>query len=89
MSWTYHLSVPLANRRSPADAAHAVVIGGSMAGLSAARVLANHFERVTVVERDALGRSAQIRKGVTGVMLRPLDGPDGDPADTQLLAADS
>ncbi len=29
-----------------------VVIGGSMAGLLAARVLADHFERVTLVERD-------------------------------------
>ena len=31
---------------------HAVVIGGSMAGLAAARALANHFEHVTIVERD-------------------------------------
>ena len=31
---------------------HAVVIGGSVAGLLAARVLADHFERVTVVKRD-------------------------------------
>jgi 2-polyprenyl-6-methoxyphenol hydroxylase-like FAD-dependent oxidoreductase len=33
---------------------HAVVIGGSLAGLCAARVLADAFDRVTVVERDAL-----------------------------------
>ncbi len=33
---------------------HAVVIGGSIAGLLAARVLADHFSRVTVLERDAL-----------------------------------
>jgi len=31
---------------------HAVVAGASMAGLYAARVLADHFERVTVVDRD-------------------------------------
>ncbi|MCW5850007.1 MAG: hypothetical protein KIT87_07975 [Anaerolineae bacterium] len=31
---------------------HALVIGGSVAGLLAARVLADHFERVTVVKRD-------------------------------------
>src|SRR5205823_3501088 len=31
---------------------HSVVIGGSMAGLLAARVLADHFERVTIIERD-------------------------------------
>jgi flavin-dependent dehydrogenase len=30
----------------------AVVIGGSMAGLMAARVLADHFDAVTVLERD-------------------------------------
>jgi phytoene dehydrogenase-like protein len=30
--------------------AHAVVIGGSMAGLLAARVLADHFDRVTILE---------------------------------------
>jgi integrase len=34
--------------------AHAVVIGGSVAGLLAARVLADHFARVTVIERDRL-----------------------------------
>ncbi|MEU7871539.1 FAD-dependent monooxygenase [Dactylosporangium sp. NPDC049140] len=31
---------------------HAVVLGGSMAGLLTARVLTEHFERVTIVERD-------------------------------------
>lgn len=33
---------------------HAVVIGGSIAGLFAARVLLNHFEQVTLIERDHL-----------------------------------
>src|SRR5262245_13910877 len=32
----------------------AVVIGGSLAGLMAARVLADHFDAVTVLERDHL-----------------------------------
>jgi len=32
---------------------NAVVIGGSVAGLVTARVLADHFQRVTLVERDA------------------------------------
>jgi 2-polyprenyl-6-methoxyphenol hydroxylase-like FAD-dependent oxidoreductase len=32
----------------------AVVLGGSLAGLCAARVLADHCERVTVIERDEL-----------------------------------
>ena len=31
---------------------HAIVIGGSIAGLVAARVLLKHFERVTLIERD-------------------------------------
>ncbi len=43
---------------------HAVVLGGSLAGLLAARVLAEHFERVTVVERDAFHADTAVRKGV-------------------------
>jgi 2-polyprenyl-6-methoxyphenol hydroxylase-like FAD-dependent oxidoreductase len=43
---------------------HAVVLGGSMAGLLAARVLADTYHRVTVVERDALETSAGPRRGV-------------------------
>jgi 2-polyprenyl-6-methoxyphenol hydroxylase-like FAD-dependent oxidoreductase len=43
---------------------HAVVVGGSMAGLLAARVLAGHVDRVTVVERDLLPEEAGHRKGV-------------------------
>jgi glycine/D-amino acid oxidase-like deaminating enzyme len=43
---------------------HAIVIGGSMAGLLAARVLSEHFERVTIIERDVLIDDAQPRKGV-------------------------
>lgn len=43
---------------------HAIVIGGSMAGLWTARVLADHFDRVTVVERDQLPAGPAIRKGV-------------------------
>ena len=43
---------------------HAVVAGASMAGLLAARVLAEYFEQVTVVERDQLPRGPEARKGV-------------------------
>jgi 2-polyprenyl-6-methoxyphenol hydroxylase-like FAD-dependent oxidoreductase len=43
---------------------HAIVIGGSMAGLLAARVLAKHFERVTLLERDVLGTAVENRRGV-------------------------
>ena len=43
---------------------HAVVIGASMAGLLASRVLSEHFKRVTVIERDSLPHETQPRKGV-------------------------
>ena len=44
---------------------HALVIGGSMAGMLAARVLADHFERVTIVERDRFPEDGPVpRKGV-------------------------
>ncbi len=43
---------------------HAVVIGASMAGLLGGRVLSDHFERVTIIERDRLPESAEARKGV-------------------------
>ena len=42
----------------------AVVLGASMAGLAAARALAEFFETVTVVERDALSDGADHRRGV-------------------------
>jgi 2-polyprenyl-6-methoxyphenol hydroxylase-like FAD-dependent oxidoreductase len=42
----------------------ASVIGGSMAGLLAARVLSDYFEAVTVLERDVLPADAADRKGV-------------------------
>jgi 2-polyprenyl-6-methoxyphenol hydroxylase-like FAD-dependent oxidoreductase len=43
---------------------YALVIGGSMAGLLAARALSDHFEQVTILERDALPDTPEIRKGV-------------------------
>jgi 2-polyprenyl-6-methoxyphenol hydroxylase-like FAD-dependent oxidoreductase len=43
---------------------HAVVVGASMAGLFAARVLADHFTRVTILDRDQLPTTADARKGV-------------------------
>ena len=49
--------MPLAGR-------HAVVVGGSMAGMLAARVLTDHFERVTVLERDLLPDAPAPRKGL-------------------------
>ena len=46
------------------DRQHALVIGASMAGLLAARILSDYFELVTVVERDQLPTNAEARKGV-------------------------
>jgi 2-polyprenyl-6-methoxyphenol hydroxylase-like FAD-dependent oxidoreductase len=43
---------------------HAIVIGGSMAGMCAARILAEHFEKVTVVDRDHYPKGAFERAGV-------------------------
>jgi 2-polyprenyl-6-methoxyphenol hydroxylase-like FAD-dependent oxidoreductase len=52
---------------SPASSAsrgHAVVIGTSIAGLLAARVLSDHFQRVTVLDQDELPDSPSPRRGV-------------------------
>jgi 2-polyprenyl-6-methoxyphenol hydroxylase-like FAD-dependent oxidoreductase len=46
------------------DRSHAIVIGGSMAGLLAARVLVNHFDRVTMIDRDSFPDGPRERKGV-------------------------
>jgi 2-polyprenyl-6-methoxyphenol hydroxylase-like FAD-dependent oxidoreductase len=43
---------------------HAIVIGASMAGLLATRVLSGHFKTVTLVERDLLPEQAEQRRGV-------------------------
>lgn len=42
---------------------HAIVLGAGVAGLLAARVLAEHYQTVTVLERDTLAGTAQ-RRGV-------------------------
>ena len=43
---------------------HAIVIGGSISGLLAARVLSAHFDRVTVLDRDALPSRVDNRRSV-------------------------
>ena len=43
---------------------HAVVIGGSMAGLMSATVLADYFNRVTVLERDQIEDRPVLHKSV-------------------------
>ncbi|AWI30081.1 FAD-dependent oxidoreductase [Streptomyces tirandamycinicus] len=51
-------------RRPHGNGRHAVVIGGSLAGLLAAHVLAGHADRVTVVERDRIPDGPEPRPGV-------------------------
>lgn len=43
---------------------HAVVIGGSIAGLISARVLSDYFDKVTVLERDQIDDRPVIHKSV-------------------------
>jgi 2-polyprenyl-6-methoxyphenol hydroxylase-like FAD-dependent oxidoreductase len=52
------MSTPHAGRK------HAIVMGGSMAGLLAARVLTDFFEQVTLIERDQFPAQADQRRGV-------------------------
>ena len=52
------------NEQVNGDGRHAVVLGGSLAGLLAARVLADHFDQVTVIERDAYPETTDARKGI-------------------------
>lgn len=50
--------------RSSSAGRHVVVVGGSIAGLLAAHVLAEHADRVTVVERDRYPEGIGPRPGV-------------------------
>ncbi|MGO8844874.1 MAG: NAD(P)/FAD-dependent oxidoreductase [Methylocella sp.] len=43
---------------------HAVVIGGSMAGLVSARILLDYCERVTIVDRDTFSATPAPRRGL-------------------------
>jgi 2-polyprenyl-6-methoxyphenol hydroxylase-like FAD-dependent oxidoreductase len=43
---------------------HAIVIGASMGGLLAARAVAEHYDQVTIIERDELPEAPEPRKGV-------------------------
>jgi 2-polyprenyl-6-methoxyphenol hydroxylase-like FAD-dependent oxidoreductase len=42
---------------------HAIVMGGSLAGLLTARVLSKHFDRVTIVEKDRVNHQPESRPG--------------------------
>jgi alanine dehydrogenase len=46
------------------EESHAVVLGGSLAGFLAPRILADHFDKVTILERDAYLETTEVRKGV-------------------------
>jgi 2-polyprenyl-6-methoxyphenol hydroxylase-like FAD-dependent oxidoreductase len=45
-------------------ASHAVVLGGSLAGMAAAGILSRFFDKVTLVERDVYPEGAKLRSGV-------------------------
>ncbi|HET9712685.1 MAG TPA: FAD-dependent monooxygenase [Pyrinomonadaceae bacterium] len=48
---------------APTPNRHAVVLGGSLAGLLAARILSDQFDHVTLIERDAYKETTETRKG--------------------------
>ena len=52
------------NGTSRPENRHAVVLGGSLAGLLAARVLSDHFEHVTLIERDVYTETTDARRGI-------------------------
>lgn len=43
---------------------HAIVLGGSISGLLSARVLADYFSFVTIIDKDKFPHQPQARKGV-------------------------
>ena len=51
---------------TPPRLQRAIVIGGSMAGLLAARTLSKHFSQVIVVERDVFPAGPEPRKETKG-----------------------
>ena len=57
-----HQTVPF--EQSKSRFGRAVVIGSSIAGLTAARVLVDYFDQVTIIERDSPPDSVEFRRGV-------------------------
>ena len=50
--------------QSSSSRGHAVIIGASIGGMTAAQALAPYFQRVTLIERDTLSSVAEPRRGV-------------------------
>ena len=62
----------------PQDYDHTVVVGGDIAGLLAARVLADHATRVSLLDRDRLPAAPAFHPGVS--QARHLPPPSFAPA---------
>ena len=79
-------SKPARPAPSPRLGEHAIVVGASMAGLLAARVLADAYDRVTVLDRDRLpdGLTENRRAVPQGRHAHGLQ-PGGQPALEHLL----
>ena len=63
----------------------AVVIGGSMASLLAARALSNHFAQVTVLERDRSTTGRSRPKDSRQRVMRTLCSPRGCKSSTTIF----
>lgn len=50
--------------QDPVTGSHAIVVGGSLSGLLAGRVLSDRFDRVTILERDRYPADAVARAGI-------------------------
>lgn len=50
---TQHYYSLFKNKQNNLHCQHAIVIGGSIAGLVAAKVLSKHYKKVTIIERDS------------------------------------
>ncbi len=72
------MSAPATWRDNGAHGPQAVVVGGSVADLLAARVLSEHFRRITLVERDRFPDGREPRKGVSQVRHGHVLLPKGD-----------
>ncbi len=55
---------PVTPAAHPGTKTHAVIIGGSISGLLTARVLAEYFDHITIVERDQYPDKPEPRKSV-------------------------